>query len=293
MPTTQKNQQRSKKPPRQKEKTLFDMPSHPMLWRGKDLLSRASSDLGQGATLPSGYPDLDRHLQGGGWPQQGLMELLLPQAGIGELRLLLPVLQQLTEGAYIAWINPPFIPYATALKAWEVNTDNLLIVRTRTHNETLWSMERCCLSSGCAGVMAWPEERQLNIKETRRIQLAARSGSTLAMLFRPISAIERSSLAELRLALRPAACADHLSLDIIKRKGGWPIQGIELSLTQAFQAPYDMMHSLHQQLAVWEKAQQTSMPGNVTGEAAKSEQEAKSQNRRSSTSHSDTAGALH
>ena len=90
MPTNQKNQQRSKKPPRQKEKTLFDMPSPDALAR-HDLLSRPV-DLSQGATLPSGYPDLDRHLQGGGWPQQGLMELLLPQAGIGELRLLLPVL---------------------------------------------------------------------------------------------------------------------------------------------------------------------------------------------------------
>ena len=264
-----------------------------MLWRGKDLLSQVASSSANGAALSSGYQELDRHLHRGGWPQQGLMELLLPQAGIGELRLLLPALQQLTQNAYVAWINPPFIPYATALKACGVNTDNLLVVRTRTHEETLWSMERCCLSNGCAGVMAWPEERKLNIKETRRIQLAARSGSTLAMLFRPISAIERSSLAELRLALRPAACADHLSLDIIKRKGGWPIQGIELSLTQASQTPYDMMHSLHQQLAVWEKAQQTPMPGNVIDEAAKSEQEAKSQNRRNTTSHSDTAGALH
>lgn len=271
-----------------------------MLWRGKDLLPQLSSSLANCAALSSGYQELDHHLHRGGWPQQGLMELLLPQAGIGELRLLLPALQQLTQNTYVAWINPPFIPYATALKAGGVNTDNLLVVRTRTHEETLWSMERCCLSNGCAGVMAWPEERKLNIKETRRIQLAARSGKTLAMLFRPINAIERSSLAELRLALRPTTCVDHLSLDIVKRKGGWPVQGIELSLTQASQTPYDMMHHLHQQLAVWEKEQQLPMPAERTDEAAPKatlekaleDPETNAQNVRHTNGHGDTVGTL-
>ncbi len=271
-----------------------------MLWRGKDLLSQVASSSANGAALSSGYQELDRHLHRGGWPQQGLMELLLPQAGIGELRLLLPALQQLTQNAYVAWINPPFIPYATALKACGVNTDNLLVVRTRTHEETLWSMERCCLSNGCAGVMAWPEERKLNIKETRRIQLAARSGNTLAMLFRPITAIERSSLAELRLALRPTTCVDHLALDIIKRKGGWPVQGIELSLAQASQTPYDMMHRLHQQLAVWEKEQQLPMPAEradeigpkTTPKTALEDPETNTQNLRHTTDHGDAVGTL-
>jgi hypothetical protein len=114
-------------------------------------------------------------------------------------------------------------------------------------------MERCCLSSGCAGVLAWPDERKLNIKETRRVQLAARSGHTLALFFRPISATTRSSLAELRLALRPTHSVDRLSLDIIKRKGGWPVHGIELCLAEASQTPYDLMQPLHQQLALWQK----------------------------------------
>ena len=139
-----------------------------MLWRGKDLLIQAASDAARNSVLSSGYPELDQHLYGGGWPQQGLVELLLPQAGIGELRLILPTLQQLTQNAYVVWVNPPFVPYATALKACGVSTNNLLIVQTRTHEETLWSVERCCLSSGCAGVVAWPV---LNRSTPRRIYI--------------------------------------------------------------------------------------------------------------------------
>ena len=231
----------------------IDALTHPMLWRGKDLLSTTGLNPSQHTALTSGYAELDSRLLGGGWPQQGLVDLLLPQAGIGELRLILPVLQQLTQNAYVVWINPPFIPYATALGAWGVNTHNILVVRTQSHEDTLWSMERCCLSSGCAGVLAWPDERKLNIKETRRVQLAARSGHTLALFFRPISATTRSSLAELRLALRPTHSVDRLSLDIIKRKGGWPVHGIELCLAEASQTPYDLMPPLHQQLALWQK----------------------------------------
>ena len=231
----------------------IDALAHPMLWRGKDLLSNTGLNPSQHAVLTSGYAELDHHLLGGGWPQQGLVDLLLPQAGIGELRLILPVLQQLTQNAYVVWINPPFIPYATALGACGVNTHNILVVRTQSHEDTMWSTERCCLSSGCAGVLAWPEERKLNIKETRRVQLAARSGRTLALFFRPISATARSSLAELRLALRPAHSVDRLSLDILKRKGGWPVHDIELCLAEASQTPYDVMQSLHQQLALWQK----------------------------------------
>ena len=223
--------------------------NHPLLWRGKDLLNRSGTSH-DSSTLSSGHPELDSQLQGGGWPQQGLVDLLLPHAGIGELRLLLPILESLTQTSYVVWINPPFIPYAAALDAFGVNPHNLLVVQTQTHEETLWSMERCCLSGGCAAVLAWPEERKLNIKETRRVQLAARSGHTLAVFFRPIDAVARSSLAELRLALRPVDSVDELAVYIVKRKGGWPMPNIRLSLNVT---RYQAMESLHEQLALWQK----------------------------------------
>ena len=232
------------------KKSDIDALTHPMLWRGKDLLSATDLNSSQHAVFTSGYAELDRHLLGGGWPQQGLVDLLLPQAGIGELRLILPVLQQLTQNAYVVWINPPFIPYATALEACGVNTRNILVVRTRSHEDTLWGMERCCLSSGCAGVLAWPEERKLNIKETRRIQFAARSGRTLALFFRPISALTRSSSAELRSAY------DRHTVLISCRWTSSSARVVgrcttSLCLTEATHTPYDIMQPLHQQLALW------------------------------------------
>ena len=65
---------------------------HPALWRAAQL-GRAT-----GAGLPTGFPVLDAELPGGGWPRQALTELLLPHPGVGEWRLLAPVLAALQRG---------------------------------------------------------------------------------------------------------------------------------------------------------------------------------------------------
>ena len=55
---------------------------HPQLWRGKDLTKASATQ-----TVASGYSALDDCLAGGGWPNAGLVDFILPHAGIGELRL--------------------------------------------------------------------------------------------------------------------------------------------------------------------------------------------------------------
>ena len=58
---------------------LDPQPLHPALW--------LASQLSKGATscVDTGIPVLSHQLPGGGWPVGVLTELLLPQAGIGEV----------------------------------------------------------------------------------------------------------------------------------------------------------------------------------------------------------------
>jgi len=42
--------------------------------------------------METGYPALSRDLPGGGWPAGALVDLLVRQTGVGELRLLRPPL---------------------------------------------------------------------------------------------------------------------------------------------------------------------------------------------------------
>ena len=73
---------------------------------------------------------------------------------------------------------------------------------------------------------------KLRFTEIRRLQFAAKQGRTWANLFRPVAASREASAAELRLRLR-ALPEDRLNVDIVKRRGGWPLSGIEIALGTA------------------------------------------------------------
>jgi cell division inhibitor SulA len=154
---------------------------------------------------------------------------MLPSSGLGELKLLLPVLKTLSRQArWIAWVNPPFIPYAPALKAAGVDIDKILLIHPKNHKDALWALERATQSGTCSAALAWLDERELKTKDTQRLQLAARQGGTLSCLIRPEKALEENSMAELRVAVRRTE--DTLNVSICKRRGGWPVPDLSLSL---------------------------------------------------------------
>src|SRR5919197_5979013 len=90
---------------------LEELIARQALWRGAALATAV-------ATVPSSFAALDVELPGGGWPRQGLTELLTDEQGIGELGLVLPTLARLTRaGKRVVWVGPPHEPYAPALAA--------------------------------------------------------------------------------------------------------------------------------------------------------------------------------
>ncbi len=166
--------------------------------------------------VPSGYAALDAVLPGGGWPTGALTELLPRHAGIGELRLLGAALAALSRrGSGLAWIAPPFLPYAPALAAAGIDLARVLVVKTRSREETLWAAEQAMRSRACGAVLAWPEA--IRYPELRRLQLAAEGGHACAFLFRPPEAARESSPAVLRLGLD--ACDGGLAVHVLKRRG--------------------------------------------------------------------------
>ncbi len=220
---------------------------HPHLWRAGQLHHRGRS------TTSSGFSQLDESL-GGGWPEAGLTELLCSSAGIGELRLLAPALRQLsTQQRWIAWVNPPFVPYAPALKAAGIDVDKILLIHPKDHAEALWAVEQASRSGTCSAVLAWFDEKKLKASDTRRLQLASKSGGTLSLLFRPDQAESKASMAELRVRLKPADSGDSLSLDILKRRGGWPVQELQLDVGDI--AERRRQREIRQQLDLWRELQ--------------------------------------
>ena len=168
--------------------------------------------------LPTGFPELDNNLPGGGWPVGALTEILLDREGIGELRLVISALASLSrDDRRIVWIAPPYIPYAPALSRWGVELSRVLLVH-RDNGESLWAAEQVLRTKACGAMLLW--HSGLDERSLRRLQLAAEFGSSLGVVFRPKQDAAHSSPAALRLQLAP--CAEGLMVWVLKCRGGTP-----------------------------------------------------------------------
>lgn len=202
------------------------------IWRACDLTDSTTSEQAWG--IPTGFDDLDRLLYGNGWPRDALVEVLVDVHGCGELRLLVTGLRRLLreETRWMAWVNPPFVPYAPALHGLDIDVNRVLLVHPNSHREALWALEKILESGSCSAALAWLNEQDLKEKHVRRIQTRAKSSRVWTTIFRPSHAAQRSSPAELRLHVQRPQSTDgnRVELSILKRKGGWAVNDVPLKL---------------------------------------------------------------
>ena len=181
--------------------------------------------------VTSGFTELDAELPGGGWPRGALTEIMTDQEGIGELQLLMPALARMSqEGRWVALIAPPYVPYAPALAIHGIDLSHVLVIRPKTNQQdSLWAVEQALRAGTCGAVISW--SRDISDKQLRRLQLAAEEGDAMGVLFRPVQCAKQSSPAALRLQLK--SLYSHLSVHILKRRGGWPTGPLAINLKAA------------------------------------------------------------
>jgi cell division inhibitor SulA len=185
----------------------------PGVWRA-DQLGHAGV-----AALPSGFPELDAQLPGGGWPLGMLTELIARAPGIGELRLLVPTLRRLTRERKVAiLLGPPHVPYAPALAAFGIDLDYLIVVQAVQAADRLWAVEQALRSASFGTLLAWLPQERTRHEHLRRMQHAAQGTRGPAFLFRDLPAQFQASPSPLRLLLLPRP-RQQLSVQILKRRG--------------------------------------------------------------------------
>lgn len=208
---------------------------HGRLWRG------SSFSVSADPALPSGFAALDAELPGGGWPMRAAIELLTPQFGVLEWRLLAPALRGWWAGQAppvaspslgrrqragamplraLLLVNPPHMPHLPGLQALGLPPSALIWVATATPAEALWATEQAVKSR--VAVLAWlPEARP---EQIRRLQVNALSSDAPLFLMRPENAARQSSAAPLRLVVQPGE-GWGLAVHLLKRRGpaheGW------------------------------------------------------------------------
>jgi protein ImuA len=181
----------------------------PKLWAGRQLAVAPA--------ISTGFSSLDAVLPGQGWPLGAVTELIPHTEGIGELSLLVPALLRLQQaGQRIALINPPYIPYAPALRHAGLSLKQLVWVKTEKIEDAHWAGEQALKGGSVGAALLW--SHRIGDHELRRLQLAAEEGQALGFLYRPISALRNSSPAAVRLSLQAAIAG--LRIEVIKARGG-------------------------------------------------------------------------
>jgi protein ImuA len=229
------------------------------LWRGRVEVSALIEG------LATGFADLDAALPWGGWPTNGLTEVISDQPGAA-FALILPALVRLCAGGgsssgrqadqdvgpasrshrdqalprsqargWLLLVNPPLIPYAPALVARGLDLGRIVVVDAPAQGA--WVMEQGLRLGGCAAVIAWTvtesgrcsrnQDAAWTTPVLRRLQLAAQSCSSPALLLRPSPAAKKPSTALLRLECESSA--DGLQVVLRKLRGGRAGRRIRLS----------------------------------------------------------------
>lgn len=177
----------------------------------------------------SGFPELNSELPGQGWPAGMLTELITREAGIGELRLLIPLLRRLTaQRQVVILLAPPMVPYAPALAGFGVDLDYLIVIQAQNAADRLWAVEQTLRSDSFGTLLAWLPQKRTRPEHLRRLQLAAQTATGPVFLFRQLDAQFETSPAPLRLLLLPRP-NEQLSVQVLKRRG--PVMAMPIMLT--------------------------------------------------------------
>lgn len=185
------------------------------------------------AAYPTGFAALDAELPGGGWPEAGLVELLLPAQAPHRWLVLLPALAArlrqhsgplvlIGAPALLGAQAPALAPFGPALAAQGLPVHRLLCINATSPAQSLWACEQALRCADTVAVVAWLPQREgaQQASALRRLHVGAVDYAKPLFVLRPAQTQPVSSPAPLRLEVVPDADgAPGLQVRILKRRG--------------------------------------------------------------------------
>ena len=201
---------------------IDDLLARQDLWRARD--GRPQHD----STLATGHAELDSVLQHGGWPRQGMTELLTEGPCPQALRLLMPALGKCDDGL-IVLVNPPARPNAALLQRHGIASGRLLVLRSDNPRTLLQATLEAASSETVSAMVVWLPQGKDDATSLRRLHLAAQQGRCWLSLVRDARHAGQASPAPLRLTVKAQPGGD-LALNILKQPGGWGGQAVTVAV---------------------------------------------------------------
>ena len=164
--------------------------------------------------ISTGSPALDRLLPAGGLRPGTLVEYLTASTGSGSGTLALAAAREAcregralvvldagtltrraSEGSCLCRFYPP------AAAAWGIDLSAMLVLRPTNEADALWALDQALRCPGVGAV--WAACDRLDVRDFRRLQLAAECGGTLGLLLRPARLRGQPTWADVQWEVRP------------------------------------------------------------------------------------------
>jgi protein ImuA len=177
------------------------------------LIPRMEDPRMDGHVLPFGLPDLDRHLPRGSLALEAVHEILPEKAGdtASAFGFIVALLARMPQSGPILFITSRRAladygrPHGHGLNALGLDPARIILVEAGDERQTLWAIEEA-LRSGVPAAVAGAIGREIDLKASQRLQLAARSPGVPLLLLRSAGA-EGSSAAVTRWCIGSAEAA--------------------------------------------------------------------------------------
>ncbi len=194
-----------------------------------ETIERPMLEGGGAATIPLGVAAIDAALPEGGLRAAGLHEFLGAGAAVALATAL--AARRLAQGAPgpVLWCLDGANPYPPGLAAFGLGAERLILVRARQGRDVLWAMEEALTAGRAALVIG--EVTRLDWTASRRLQLAAETGATPALLLNGGRAMgvpgaltrwRVASASSGPAAFGPGIGAPRLALKLLRARGAAP-----------------------------------------------------------------------
>jgi protein ImuA len=198
---------------------------------------QAGAGVRAGDVYPTGWPELDAVLPGGGLRPGSLIECLCDWPGAGAVTLALRCAVRGLGGPHAdVWRELVVVDgdgdfYPPAALTAGIDSARLVVVRPANPAEAFWAAEQCLRCRSVGAVVA--TMGRLDETQSRRLQLAAEAGGGLGLVIRSARSAGKS-FATVRMVVEPAATRAggrrRVQVTLARLREGMPVGPIVVEL---------------------------------------------------------------
>lgn len=198
--------------------------------------------------ISTGCSPIDELLPQGGLLPGTLVEWLSehPGSGAGMLAMM-SARQACSEGKVLVIMDRARQFYPPAITAWGIDLERLLVLRPESESDELWALDQVLRSPSVGAV--WAPLARIDVREFRRLQLAAESGGTIGLLIRPAHVRFEPSWAETQFFVHPTASPTgwRFNVEVTRSRGGISGRSVEFEINYqtGMAEPLTQRHDSH------------------------------------------------